>query len=199
MDPIAPPIDQKAFHNPALKEWKVFYGDVEEAMPPRMPDPLGPPVYTAGFVDSDHASNVVTRRSHTGIMIFLLSALISSFSKKQNTVESSTYGSELVAMRIARDQIVAMRIKLRSIGVNIMSPTDVFCDNMGVVKNTSVPESTLSKKHNSINYHVVREAAAAGILRVGKEDTETNKADAMTKLIPYSRKVDLLDGTLLPY
>ena len=61
MDPIAPPIDQKAFHNPALKEWKVFYGDVEEAMPPRMPDPLGPPVYTAGFVDSDHASNVVTR------------------------------------------------------------------------------------------------------------------------------------------
>ncbi len=80
-----------------------------------------------------------------------------------------------------------------------MSPTDVFCDNMGVVKNTSVPESTLSKKHNSINYHVVREAAAAGILRVGKEDTETNKADAMTKLISYSRKVDLLDGTLLPY
>ena len=70
---------------------------------------------------------------------------------------------------------------------------------MGVVKNTSVPESTLSKKHNSINYHVIREAAAAGILRVGKEDTMTNKADAMTKLIPYSRKIDLLGSTLLPY
>lgn len=199
MDPAIPNIDQTAFNNTDLKAWETFYGDVEEAMPPRMPEPLGPPVYTGGFVDSDHASNVITRRSHTGIMIFLMSALMSSFSKKQNTVESSTYGSELVALRIARDQIVAMRIKLRSIGVNVESATDVFCDNMGVVKNTSVPESTLSKKHNSINYHVIREAAAAGILRVGKEDTMTNKADAMTKLIPYSRKIDLLGSTLLPY
>lgn len=199
MDPAVPNINQQAFNNADIKDWEPFYGDVEEAMPPRMPEPLGEPMYTACFVDSDHASNVVTRRSHTGIMIYLMSALISSFSKKQNTVEASTFGSELVALRIARDQIVALRIKLRSIGVNIRSPTDVFCDNMGVVKNTSVPESTLSKKHNSINYHVVREAAAAGILRVGKEDTATNKADAMTKLLPYTRKMDLLGQTLLPY
>ncbi len=33
------------------------------------------------------------------------------------------------------------------------------------------------KKHNAINYHVVREAVATGILRVGKEDSETNLAD----------------------
>ena len=69
-----------------------------------------------------------------------------------------------------------------------------MCDNNGVVKNTSIPTSTLTKKHNAINYHIVREAAAAGILRVGKESTETNKADVLTKILDYKRKTRLLQG-----
>ena len=68
-------------------------------------------------------------------------------------------------------------------GVPIEGPTNVFCDNRGVVKNVSIPESTLMKKHNAINYHAVQEAAAAGILRVGKEDGETNLADLLTKVL----------------
>jgi len=142
-----------------------------------MPEPLGNPVSTTAFVDADHASNVVTRRSHTGILLFVCNALIRYYSKRQNTVESSTFSSELVAMRICRDMIVELRIKLKSIGVPLLGPTDVCCDNQGVLKNVSIPESTLSKKHNQINYHVVREAAAAGILRVAKEDSDTNLAD----------------------
>ena len=86
-------------------------------------------------------------------------------------MESSTYGPELVALRIVRDRIVEMRIKLKAIGVPLLGPANVYCDNQGGVKNTSVPESTLSKKHNSIKFHIVRESAATGILRVGKEDT----------------------------
>ena len=41
----------------------------------------------------------------------------------------------------------------------------------------------MMKKHNAINYHAVREAAAAGILRVGKEDGKTNLADLLTKVL----------------
>ena len=93
------------------------------------------------------------------------------FSKRQNTCESSTYGSELVAMRIARDLILALRIKLKCFGVPIDGPANVHCDNNGVVQNMSMPESALSKKHNAINYHVIRESVAAGMLRIGKEDT----------------------------
>ena len=65
----------------------------------------------------------------------------------------------------------------------IEGPTNVFCDNQGVVKNASVPESVLQKKHNVINYHAVREAVAAGIIRVGKEDGTTNLSDLLTKVI----------------
>ena len=68
-------------------------------------------------------------------------------------------------------------------GVPIDGPTNVFCDNGGVVRNASIPESTLMKKHTAINYHSVREAAAARIVRVGKEDGETNLADLLMKVL----------------
>jgi hypothetical protein len=76
---------------------------------------------------------------------------------------------------------MAMRYKLRMFGVPIDGPAQVYCDNQGVVKNTSIPESVLSKKHNAINYHAVREAAAAGVLQVHKEDTATNLSDFVNK------------------
>ena len=71
-------------------------------------------------------------------------------------MESSTFGSEFVTMRIAKDLAIALRYKLRMFGIPIDGPADVFCDNQGVVKNMSLPESMLSKKHNAINYHAVR-------------------------------------------
>ena len=111
-------------------------------------------------------------------------------------MESSTFGSELVALRIAKDLLVSLRIKLKLFGVPIDGPADVYCDNQGVVKNTSLPESTLHKKHNAINYHSVREAAAASILRVGKEHTEWNLADILTKILHAERRKQLLGSIL---
>jgi len=113
------------------------------------------------------------------------------YSKRQNTIESSSFGSEFVALRIAKEMIVALRYKLRMFGVPVVGPASVLCDNQGVVKNASLPESALTKRHNAINYHSVREAVAAGIIRVGKEDSSTNLADAFTKMLPRHRRYDL--------
>ena len=87
--------------------------------------------------------------------------------------------------------IVALRYKLRMFGIPIRGPASVLCDNQGVVKNASLPESALSKRHNAINYNVVREAVAAGIIRVGKEDGTTNLADAFTKILNRRKRYDL--------
>jgi hypothetical protein len=75
-------------------------------------------------------------------------------------------------------------------GVPIDGPANnVFCENNGVVKNTTIPEAMLAKKHNAINYHVIREALAAKILRVGKEDgMTTNLADLFTKVLTANRR-----------
>ena len=53
-----------------------------------------------------------------------------------------------------------------------------------MVLNSTVPESMLKKKHAAINYHRAREAIAAGVIRVAKEDTATNIADLLTKCLP---------------
>jgi hypothetical protein len=98
--------------------------------------------------------------------------------------EAATFERGFVTLRICKELIVAMHYKLRMFGVLIDGgPANVFCDNCGVVKNASIPESMLMKNHNAINYHAVREAVAAGILRVGKEDGKPNLTDILMKVI----------------
>ena len=121
-DSTTPDVDESAFvHN---ADWTDFYGDVEEALPIDMPVPRGRPVTISAFVDANHAGNVVTRRSHTGIIIFVQNAPIIWFSKRQNTVEAATFGSELNALRICKEMIVALRYKLRMFGVPVDGPAN---------------------------------------------------------------------------
>ena len=61
-----------------------------------------------------------------------------------------------------------------------------------VVKNTTIPDSMLAKKHNAINYFAVREAVAAKFMRVGKEGGMTNLADLVTKVLTADRRQALL-------
>ena len=136
------------------------------------------------FVDANHARNRVNRRSHTGILIFLNKAPIIWYSKAQTTVESSTFGSEFVGMRIATDLVEGLRYKLRMLGVPIDGPANVLTDNLAVVQNASIPSSTLKKKHNAICYHRVREAVAAGVIRIAHIPSKENLADMFTKPLP---------------
>ena len=71
-------------------------------------------------------------------------------------------------------------------------PTNVFYDNEAVFKNTSIPDSTLKKKHTSICYHRSREAVDARTMWVAKEGTATNLADLFTKPLMDSRRAFLL-------
>ena len=84
----------------------------------------------------------------------LNNAPITPFSKIQNTVKSATFESELVAMHIACDLIVAMLIKLKLFGSPIDGPCNGHCDNNVAFGNMSNQESTLVKKHNPMNYHI---------------------------------------------
>jgi hypothetical protein len=79
------------------------------------------------------------------------------------------------------EMLEALRYKLRMFGIPIDGPANVFCDNKSVVMSSTIPTSTLKKKHNSIAYHRVREAVAAGILRITKVHTSENLADLLTK------------------
>jgi hypothetical protein len=96
-------------------------------------------------------------------------------------VKTSTYGSELVASRIATELIIEIRYMLRSLGVALDGPALMLGDNMSVVLNTTVPSSVLKKKHNEIAYHRVREAIAEKIMKFAYIKREENVSDVMTK------------------
>ncbi len=188
-----PELDESRFQE---VDWKEFYPEAAEAIPLNMPEPRGRGVVTTCFVDADHAGCRLTRRSHSGVIIFVNRAPIIWYSKRQATVESSTFGSESVAMRQAIDLIEALRYKLRMMGVPVDGATKVYCDNESVVKSTTRPESTLKKKHNAINYHRAREAQAAGHIRVAWIDGKDNLADVLTKVLVGERRHYLLSRIL---
>jgi hypothetical protein len=158
-------------------DWTEFYPGATEAEPPNAPELRGKSLKMTCYVNADHAGCRATRRSHTGILLFLKRAPIMWYSKRQNTVESSTFGSEYVAAKTAVEMIEGLRrYKLRMMGIPVAGATNFFCDNESVVKSTVRPESTLKKKHNAIAYHRVREAQAAEIIRVAWEPTDSNVA-----------------------
>jgi hypothetical protein len=173
-----------------------IYTDACDEKPINMPPPRGEPIDISVFVDADHAGNKVTRRSHTGIIIYCNLSPIIWYSKRQNTVETSTFGSEFIALRIATELVEALRYKLRMFGVPIEGPARVFCDNESVVKSSSYAESTLKKKHCSIAYHRVRDAIAAGKILVYYESTDTNLADLLTKPLSHTKRKGLVQAIL---
>ena len=192
-DDIEPDFDDCRFKDCDLSE---YYPDTVEAIPRDMPKLQGKAVMCSYFVDADHTGCQVTRQSHIGVLIFVNGAPILSYSKRQNMVESSTFGSKFVAMRIAIEMIEELWYILRMMGVPIEGPCNVFCNNNTVVINSKNPESMLKKKHASINYHRTREAIAAKTIQVAKEDTSTNLENLLTKCNPGPTLKSLISKVL---
>ena len=123
MDPTYPMIDMTKFKE---CDWREFYGDVKEAIPPNAPLPRGKEVDLRLFVDSDHAGDKLTRRSRSGFIIYMNLAPIIWFSKKQSTIETSVFGAEFVAMKQGMETSRGIRYKLRTMGESLTChiPTD---------------------------------------------------------------------------
>ena len=180
LDTTSPPIRTKVSVTTG-QEWQEFYPDATENIPDNPPIPQGQLCYLTAFVDADHARDQVSRHSVTGILVLLNNTPIFWYSKHQKTVETSTYGSEIVAARIAIEILIALRYTLRMLGANLEKQSMLVGDNMAVVLNTTIPSSLLKKKHQACNYHKVRESIAGGFIVFGHIPSECNVADLLTK------------------
>ena len=99
IDIADPPIRKNAIFNDE-QNWVEFYPDAEEDLPYDMLVPLGTEAKITVYVDADHARDKVTRRSVSGIVLLINNTPLVWISKRQKTVETATYGSEMVAARI---------------------------------------------------------------------------------------------------
>jgi hypothetical protein len=103
-------------------------------------------------------------------------------------VETSSFGSEFVAMKQCCEYLRGLRYKLRMMGIPVNGPCYIQGDNKSVLANTTEPGSTLKKKSQSIAYHFVREGAARSEWRTSYVNTHENEADLLTKQLPSGEK-----------
>ena len=150
------------------------------------PTPRGKVVRLTTFKDANLMHCKVTGKSCTGILHMLNQTPIEWFSKRQNTVETATYGSEFVAARQATEQIMDITYTLKAMGVPMDGPTWLLGDNESVITSSTIPHSQLGKRHNALSYHRVREAVAAGVLYFCKISGVQNPSDVLTKYLPYA-------------
>ena len=175
-------------HLPELEyDWTRIYGNVLEEIPKDAPEPLGKSVTTTTFLDANLLHDLITGRSVTAVLHFFNLTPGDWYSKRQATVENATYGSEFVAAKTANEQIVVLRQTLRYLGVPIKSKAYMLGDNKSVVTSSTVPHSLLSKRHNILSYHRVREAIATKILVFHWCDSSQNKSDILSKHWEFSK------------
>jgi hypothetical protein len=173
--------DYSAIPDPEY-EWEFsVYGDVEEDVPQDAPKPLGRFVVLTHYKDANLYHDLLTGRSVTGILHFLNKTPIDWFSKRQNTVETATYGSEFIAGRTCVEQVIDLRTTLRYLGAPIRGKSWMFGDNESVVKSSNMPHAKLHKRHNALSFHRVREAIVAGIVGFYHMPGESNPADILSK------------------
>ena len=89
-DPLPRNLDMDVFEK---QDWasSKFGSKLNEEDPANKPEPRGIAVILSALVDADHAADTTTRKSRTGFLVYLNSALIHWMSKKQASIESSTF------------------------------------------------------------------------------------------------------------
>ena len=124
---------------------------------------------------------LVTGRSVTACLHFVNHTPIDSYSKRQATVETATYGCEFLASKTATEQIIDLRHTLRYLGEHIKTKSYLFGENRSVVTSSTLPHSTLGKRHNILAYHRVREAIVSKIIAYHWIRTGYNLRDMLSK------------------
>ena len=153
-----------------------------------MPQPRGSGFIARVKVDADHAVDDIARRSRTGFIVCANFAPMFWHSKNQNSVESSSFGSEFMAMKACCECLRGHKHRLQMMGTPCEGPSHVCGDDQSVLCNTTMPDSTLKKKSQSIAYHLIREGVARDEWRTTHANTLLNEVDLLTKTLSGEKR-----------
>jgi hypothetical protein len=172
------------------------YGKIKELLPKDAPEPLGKYVTLSHYVDANLMHDITSGKSVTGILHLVNKTPIDWYSKKQATVETTTYGSEFVAARVCVEQIIDLRTTLRYLGIPVQDKSYMFGDNKSMVDSSMQLHVKLHKRHTMLSFHRVREAIASGIVGFFYIPGDTNPADILSKHWGYSQIRERLKSLL---
>ena len=114
-----------------------MYPDTVEYFPPSAPSQRGNLIQVSFLVDSNHAGDKIIRHSQSGIILCSNKAPIVWYYNRDTTVESSTFGSEFVALRVASEIIISLSYRFLVFSVPILGHTDILFDNEALCNNTA--------------------------------------------------------------
>ena len=165
------------------KNWQDNYPYAKDEFPPNMTDQLGPSVQITYFLGADHAGDQLTRLPYSGILVYINRTIINWYRNRQNTIEASSIGSEIICGRIACENVEALTYKLWMFGIKVEGPANMYVDNQSVVKSITMPEYIVKNKQFSVCYHSVHEGLAGGKVQIGQVPTGGNVSDLLTKVL----------------
>lgn len=117
-------------HRFETKDWKATeFGELEEVLPDNMPESRGQGFVMTVYVDADHVADTVTCWLRTGFLVYLNIAPIYWHSKNQSAIETSSFGSEFMAMKHCTKYVRGSRYKLQMMGIPCGLPTLIYGDN----------------------------------------------------------------------
>ncbi|GJQ93199.1 ribonuclease H-like domain-containing protein [Tanacetum coccineum] len=125
-----------------------------------------------------------TRRSTSGLCVFLGDTLVSWSSKRQHVVSRSSAEAEYRGVAIVVAELAWLHNLLLELFCPLSHATDVFCDNISAVYLASNPVQHQRTKHIEIDLHFVRERVSFRHVLVLHVPSTHQFADIFTKGLP---------------
>ncbi|KAK3273516.1 hypothetical protein CYMTET_18248 [Cymbomonas tetramitiformis] len=132
------------------------------------------------YTDADYAGCKVTRRSTSGIAVFLCGSLIIFSSMIQKCVSLSTTEAEIIAMSEGAREVKYVLNVLDSL-VDICRPVPMYCDNQGAIHLATDYVNNSRSKHIEVRNMYIRELVKAKDTEALYTGTDDNTSDIMTK------------------
>jgi hypothetical protein len=156
---------------------------LDSHLPPFPDHPLSELV---GYVDAAHATDLVTRRSITGLVFTLAGGAVAFKSKVQPTVSTSSTEAELIAAVTAAKLAKYIRSILIELGFPPPAPTVLYEDNEATMAMINENRPTPRARHVDIQFFAIQEWRQQGHLIVRRIPTTINIADGGTKALGWT-------------
>ena len=145
-----------------------------------------------GYSDADWGGDTDDRKSTSGFAFFVNGALVSSKSKKQQTVALSTAEAEYLALSMAVQEAIWLQSLLHELGVHkVKSSALIMQDNQSTVAIATNPEAYDRTKRIDIRHHFVRDCVDSGLIQLQYCPSKQMVADILTKPLTQVRFEEL--------
>jgi hypothetical protein len=135
----------------------------------------------SGWVDSNFASDVDSRKSVTGYMLSLNGGPISWKAARQGDVTLSSSEAEFVAASQAGKEVLYLGALLKGFACPQTRPTELWEDNASCIL---MSENRERSCHVDVRVHFLRDMVRDGAVKLSKYAGTQNGADALTKSLP---------------